>query len=231
MMKIGVIIAMEKEFVRVAALLSDRSEVRHDGGTFVTGRLGDNEIVMMQCGIGKVNAAVGTARLLGWCRPDLVVSTGVAGGADVGMNVMDVVASTECVYHDVYCGSEVAYGQFVGMPARFPSPPEIVERALRLNDDAAVTTPIRAGLIVTGDWFVDQKEKMADILRLFPEAKAVDMESCAIAHTCHLYGVPFISLRIISDIPLKDTRASQYFDFWKKVEDSSFEVTRKFLEK
>lgn len=228
---IGILGAMSVEIEEIKSRIEDKTIGTAGGFTFVRGRLGGKDVVAAECGIGKVNAAVGTARLLGWCRPDLVVSTGVAGGADVGMNVMDVVASTECVYHDVYCGSEVAYGQFVGMPARFPSPTEIVERALRLNDDAAVTTPIHAGLIVTGDWFVDQKEKMAGILRLFPEAKAVDMESCAIAHTCHLYGVPFISLRIISDIPLKDTRASQYFDFWKKVEDSSFEVTRKFLEK
>ena len=86
------------------------------------------------------------------------------------------------------------------------------------------------GLIVSGEWFVDTKEKMQSILETFPEAKAVDMESCSIAQTCHKYGVPFISFRIISDIPLKDNKAQMYFDFWKTMADGSFNVTRAFLE-
>ena len=71
---------------------------------------------------------------------------------------------------------------------------------------------------------------MASILSLFPQAKAVDMESCSIAHTCHLYHTPFISFRIISDIPLKDNKASQYFDFWARLAEGSFNVTKRFLE-
>ena len=55
------------------------------------------------------------------------------------------------------------------------------------------------------------------------------MESCSIAQTCHIYGVPFISFRIISDIPLKDEKASQYFDFWARLAEGSFNVTHKFL--
>ena len=77
---------------------------------------------------------------------------------------------------------------------------------------------------------MDTKEKMSSILEHFPEAKAVDMESCAIAHTCHLYHTPFISFRIISDIPLKDNKASMYFDFWARMAEGSFNVTRHFLE-
>jgi adenosylhomocysteine nucleosidase len=84
--------------------------------------------------------------------------------------------------------------------------------------------------MVSGDWFVDSREKMQEILNHFPEAKAVDMESCAIAQTCHLLGIPFISFRIISDVPLSDHKASQYFDFWSRMADGSFEVTRQFIE-
>ena len=89
---------------------------------------------------------------------------------------------------------------------------------------------IHSGLIVTGDWFVDSKEKMREIVGHFPEAKAVDMESCAIAQVCHIYNVPFISFRVISDIPLRDTDASMYHDFWSKVAENSFNVTRTFIE-
>ena len=80
-------------------------------------------------------------------------------------------------------------------------------------------------------WFVDSQEKMREIVRHFPEAAAVDMESASIAQTCHCYSIPFISFRVISDIPLKDNNASQYHDFWNTVSDTSFEMTKKFLER
>jgi adenosylhomocysteine nucleosidase len=89
---------------------------------------------------------------------------------------------------------------------------------------------LHTGLIVTGDWFVDTRQKMRDIIGHFPEAKAVDMESAAIAQTCYLHHVPFISFRIISDIPLRDTDASQYHDFWSTIADRSFLVTKTFVE-
>ena len=225
-MKIGIIIAMDKEFRRISEQL-DGLKVEIDGGRkFVTGRLGDNELVLHQCGIGKVNAAIGASEMIRRYNPDLMVSTGCAGGGRTDMEVMDIVASTELAYHDVYCGEamgKTVYGQVQGMPARYTSPSELVEKA------KAVSPRVHAGLIVTGDWFVDSKEKMREIVGHFPEAAAVDMESAAIAQTCHIYGIPFISFRVISDIPLKDTNASQYHDFWNTVADNSFETTREFL--
>ena len=110
------------------------------------------------------------------------------------------------------------------MPERFAADPKLLE----VVDKMPVTT--HKGLIVTGDWFVDTREKMQSIIDLFPEAKAVDMESCAIAQACYINKVPFISFRIISDIPLRDTDASQYHNFWSNVANRSFEATRTFLE-
>ena len=225
-MKIGIIIAMDKEFRRISELL-DGLDVELDGGRkFVTGTLGENELVLHQCGIGKVNAAIGASEMIRRYNPDLLVSTGCAGGGRTDMEVMDIVASTELAYHDVYCGEamgKTVYGQVQGMPARYTSPSELVEKA------KAVSPRVHAGLIVTGDWFVDSKEKMREIVGHFPEAAAVDMESAAIAQTCHIYGIPFISFRVISDIPLKDTNAAMYHDFWNTVADHSFETTKEFL--
>ena len=225
-MKIGIIIAMDKEFRRISEQL-DGLKVEIDGGRkFVTGRLGDNELVLHQCGIGKVNAAIGASEMIRRYNPDLMVSTGCAGGGRTDMEVMDIVASTELAYHDVYCGEamgKTVYGQVQGMPARYTSPSELVEKA------KSVSPRVHAGLIVTGDWFVDSKDTMREIVSHFPEAAAVDMESAAIAQTCHIYGIPFISFRVISDIPLKDTNAAMYHDFWNTVADNSFDTTREFL--
>ncbi len=230
MMKIGVIVAMDKEFAQLRLLLDDVQESAHDGEAMVTGRMGDREVMLMRCGIGKVNSAIGAVELMRAYEPDLVVSTGVAGGADVTLRVGDVVVSTECVYHDVYCGSECAPGQVLGLPATFPSPKELISKALALNEQPEGDTQVRAGQIVTGDWFVDSREKMRAILDTFPHATAVDMESCSIAQACHLRHTPFISFRVISDVPLKDEKAAQYFDFWERLANGSFTVTRRFLQ-
>ena len=223
-MKIGIVVAMDKELVQLKALLDHATVEKRGNRDFVTGRVGPCDVVLQKCGIGKVNAAIGAVEMIGNYSPDLIVSSGVAGGADTEMNVADVVVGTHYVYHDAYCGSDCLYGQVAGMPPSFAAPVALVQKALALEG-----CPIHAGLIASGDWFVDSREKMRGIVERFPMVKAVDMESAAIAQTCHVYGLPFVSFRIISDIPLKDNKAQQYFDFWARMAEGSFDVTRKFL--
>ena len=83
-MKIGIIVAMDKEFAQLQTLATDKNKESHAHYDFVTGRIGDNEVIMMQCGIGKVNAAIGADQLISCYHPDIVISTGVAGGAEIG---------------------------------------------------------------------------------------------------------------------------------------------------
>jgi adenosylhomocysteine nucleosidase len=192
-----------------------------------------HEIVLAKCGIGKVNAALGAAEMIRQHHPDVIISSGCAGGNGDDINIQDVVVSSQLVYHDVYCGKAIddttIYGQVQGLPARFDVDAHLLEVAKSLNLQSS-TLNLHPGLIVTGDWFVDTKEKARSIIELFPEAKAIDMESAAIAQTCYIYKVPFISFRIISDIPLRDTDASQYHDFWNTIADRSFQVTKTFVE-
>lgn len=196
----------------------------------------NGNVMVRKCGIGKVNAALGAQRMIDEFHPDCIISSGCAGGNGDDIRVQDVVVSTELCYHDVYCGTAIdnstQYGQVQGLPARYPADPALLAKATALSPLANQQSPIRihSGLIVTGDWFVDSKTKMAEIIGKFPDAKAVDMESCAIAQTCYINQVPFISFRVISDIPLRDTDASQYHDFWNTVADKSFEVTKTFVE-
>ena len=114
-----------------------------------------------------------------------------------------------------------------GLPARYQADPYLLRKSSELKVE---NVEIHQGLIVTGDWFVDTKEKMRSIIDLFPEAKAVDMESCAIAQTCYINKVPFISFRVISDKPLYDTDASQYHNFWDTIAEKSFLTTKAFIE-
>ena len=216
-MKIGVIVAMEKELRQLRDVFSE------------------DEVVVQQCGIGKVNAAIGTMEMIGKHHPDIIISTGCAGGHGEGVRVQDVVVSTELCYHDVYCGTAIGqsvYGQVQGMPARFQADPMLLEVAINTHQPSPIThhPTLHQGLIVTGDWFVDSREKMREILGHFPEAKAVDMESAAIAQTCYRMGVPFISFRTISDLPLQDVDASMYHNFWDIIADNSFQLTHRYLD-
>ena len=193
----------------------------------------NNHVIVEKCGIGKVNAAIGTTEMIRRHRPDVIISSGCAGGNGDDINVQDVVVGREIAYHDVYCGTAIdgstVYGQVQGMPARFQADPMLLEKASELS----LTThqlSLHEGLTVTGDWFVDSKEKMREIIGKFPEAKAVDMESAAIAQACHIFNIPFISFRIISDIPLRDTDASMYHNFWSTIAENSFQITRNFIE-
>ena len=185
----------------------------------------EDKVILQKSGIGKVNAAIQTVEMIRQYKPDVIISSGCAGGNGDDINVQDVVVSTQLAYHDVYCGEAIGhsvYGQVQGFPARFEADAHLLR--------VAQQTGAKPGLIVTGDWFVDSKDKMREIIGHFPDAKAVDMESAAIAHACYIYKVPFISFRVISDIPLRDTDASQYHDFWNTIAQNSFHVTRTFIE-
>lgn len=190
----------------------------------------DGSVRVEKCGIGKVNAALGAQRMINEFQPDVIISSGCAGGNGDDINIQDVVVSAELTYHDVYCGKAIddttVYGQVQGLPARYQADSWLLEKARSL--DCGVK--IHPGLIVTGDWFVDSRDKMREIVGHFPEAKAVDMESCAIAQTCYINKVKFISFRVVSDIPLRDTDASQYHNFWDTIAANSFQVTKTFVE-
>ena len=192
----------------------------------------EDKVILQKSGIGKVNAALQAAEMIRQYKPDCIISSGCAGGNGDDINIQDVVVSTQLAYHDVYCGTAIGksvYGQVQGLPPRFEADPNLLQKAQKLSITNCQLS-IHQGLIVTGDWFVDSKDKMREIVGHFPEAKAVDMESCAIAQACYIYKVPFISFRVISDIPLRDTDASQYHDFWNTIADNSFLVTKTFIE-
>ena len=180
-------------------------------------------------GIGKVNAALTAASLIAAHRPDAMISTGCAGGLAPEPGVMGVVAAASTVYHDVWCGEGNAYGQVQGLPARFDADARLLAVACDLADDPAVETPVCCGLTCTGDKFITDPAELKAVLGAFPEALAVDMESAAIAHACHLHNVPFLSFRVISDTPGAEAHWEQYQDFWGTMADRSFGITRTFL--
>ena len=227
-MTIGIISAMDSEHRQLVERLQDK-KMSGDGNLhYVEGLFGGNRVILPQCGIGKVNAAVGATELIRRFAPDCVISTGVAGGIDTCLRVTDVVVSERLVYHDVWCGNEYEYGQMAEMPAVYEGCVSLLEHALSLNG-TGLESYIHSGLICTGDQFITNRTELDAIKQRFPDGLAVDMESVAIAQTCYLYNTPFLSFRIISDTPGADKHFEQYQNFWGEMADRSFHVTETFL--
>lgn len=225
-MVIGIINAMQKEHEQIVALLQEVQAETVGRSSFVSGTLNGCRLVLLQCGIGKVNAAVGAVELIHHFHPDLLINTGVAGGIDARLQVMDVVAGERVAYHDVDCGPESELGQVQGLPLYYEADRRLYEAALQLQ----TATRIHGGLICSGDRFITDRAQLDAIKAQFPDGLAVDMESGAIAQVCHLYQVPFLSFRIISDTPGAEEHFAQYQNFWGEMADRSFAVTQSLLE-
>lgn len=224
-MTIGIMTAMSVEYRQVAAMLQNTETVQSGPQEFLIGTVGENRVVLLQSGIGKTNAAAGVTNLIMTFRPDCIISTGVAGGIDTRLDVMDVVVGKEICYHDVYCGEDCDPGQVQGLPKFFKGDEGLLAVATSLETDVHIVP----GLICTGDQFITSREEMDAIKEKYPQGLAVDMESAAIAQVCHLWKVPTLSFRIISDTPGIKAHFNQYLNFWETMADKSFAVTKEFL--
>lgn len=225
-MKIGIIVAMSKELRLLLNELTDKTDVTVDNVVFHVGRIGTHIVYAMQCGIGKVNAAIGTQLLINKFSPDLVINTGVAGGACQDAKQMDVVIGAKIAYHDVWCGPGTEYGEAAGCPLYFASDKTVIKAAEHLH----LSEPLKFGLICSGDKFIASKEEIQAIKKHFPDVTAVDMESASIAQVCYLKNKPFFILRVISDNPdTESDNSSQYEDFWETAPAKTFQVLTNIL--
>ena len=226
MKKIGIICAMQREEEQLASRLQVVKTVAAGPFMFGKGILNGCEIILAQSGMGKVNAALCALELIKNFTPDCVINTGVAGGLQPTLNVLDSVIGTQYVYHDVWCGDGNEKGQVQGLPARFVSDRRLAEAALMGG-----CSNVKHGLTCTGDQFITDKEALSRIKADFPDGLAVDMESAAIAQVCFLMHVPFLSIRIVSDTPgATPDHFSQYLDFWKELSERSFKNLHSMLE-
>lgn len=210
---------MEKELRLLLPLLSEPRTTVIDGITFYLGDAGNHSLIIMKSGIGKVNAALATMQLIRQFAPDLVINTGVAGGTGSDAKILDVVVGDRIAYHDVWCGPETLEGQAANCPLYFESDRNVTSLPVLQGNPH-----VRHGLIASGDVFVSDPAVVAHIKEMYPEVLAVDMESAAIAHTCHLLNTPFFCLRVVSDTPGEADNIAQYDNFWEDAPRHSFEI-------
>lgn len=224
--KIGIIVAMSKEYDLVRNLLVDAKEEHFLNFDFSVGHIGDKEIVLMKSGIGKVNATIATLELISHFKPDCIINTGVAGGIDQFVRVGDIIVGEESCYHDFYCGEVNDHQAELGYPEFIPADRALHASLLRTTEGM---DNVKFGLICTGDQFITNREELFKIKAKHPAGMAVDMESNSIAHTCFMHKTPFVSFRIISDTPWVDNHEEQYLNFWDEAPQRTFDLLRSLL--
>lgn len=228
-MKIGIIGAMEQEVAILKEAIDNCQEVSKASCTFYSGQIHGVEVVVLQSGIGKVAASIGTTLLINDYQPDVIINTGSAGGFDSSLSVGNVVVSTEVRHHDADVtafGYEI--GQMAGQPAAFPADEKLISIAESALEQMSDKHAVR-GLICTGDAFVCTAERQAFIRAHFPSVIAVEMEASAIAQTCYQFNVPFVVVRAISDVADKESPMS-FEEFLPLAAKSSSDMIFKMIE-
>lgn len=198
---IGIICAMELELQGLLDIIDTDSTLEKAGTTFYKGKIGNTEVVLVQCGIGKVSSAICTQMLIDFYEPAVIINSGVAGALSKEVTVGDVVIATSAVQHDF---DSTAFGDPKGTLEIFgkkmielPADEEISEKLFEAAKNLEGTRAFR-GIVATGDKFVADSEERLSIGKEF-SALACEMEGGAMAQVCVRAGVPFAILRSISD--------------------------------
>ena len=228
-MKFGIIAAMEEEKRLLEEEMMIKKKTTVANWEFIEGTLVGKSIVLVQSGIGKVMSALAAGILIDRFGVDLVINTGSAGGFGTSLEIGDIVIGTELAYCDAdVTAFNYVYGQMPGMPARFAMNQDFlpsIEQAI-----AKVDLKSHTGLIVSSDSFIHTREQRTHILKHFPDVMASEMEGAAIAQACHAFGVPFIVIRAISDIPERGTSAVDFDTFIVQAGKRSAQMVHQLLQ-
>ena len=199
MTKLGIVGAMQLEVETLLAAMQDVNVVVKPVATFYEGKLEGLDVVVVQCGVGKVNAAMCTQCLCDCFGVTHLVNTGIAGSLCADLDIADLVVSKDAMYHDFDCvhfGYEM--GRVPGMDVvAFPA--DEMMAALAFSAAEKVNPGhTKTGRVASGDLFVAEKNAKERIIQR-TGALCTEMEGAAIAHTAYRNGVPFVVIRAISD--------------------------------
>jgi len=230
-MKIGIVAAMQEELESFLKAMPGHEETDHGRFNYYTGKIYGTDIVLLLCGIGKVNAAVGTTLLIEKFKPDYIINSGVGGGfANGTLKIGDIIISSEVRHHDVDATAfDYEHGQVPGMPAAFYPDEELKELACAIIPDDD-NIKIYEGQILSADMFVHRDEQVHTIRERFQSVMAAEMEGAAIAQTCCLFNIPFLIIRSISDIVDDAESHNTYNQTMQKTADNSVSFVLKLLQ-
>ena len=228
---IGIICALSIEVEELTKLLENKQENTYAKMKYISGTINGKEVVMTECGIGKVNAAMSTQVMIDRYNPDIIINSGIAGSVSRELKIGDIVISKDCVQHD-FDGTQmgdpkglIQYNDETRID--IPVNNEIANKLFDACKDIE-NTNVMCGRIATGDFFVAEKSMRQSIADEF-SAVACEMEGGAVAQVCYRNEVPCAVLRCISD----DFDENQFMDFMEfrfLAADKSMAAIKNFLQ-
>ncbi len=200
MSRIGIIGAMDEE----VDILKNEMEIKGiktiANMNFYIGAIENREIILVRCGIGKVNAAICTQILISVFTVEAVINIGVAGAVKDDLDVLDIVISTDVQQHDFdVTGFGYKLGEIPRMEKSiFQADKGLIKKALYASKKILDNNKAIEGRIVSGDIFVSDIVLKQNLLKNF-DAYCTEMEGAAVGHTCYVNNIPFVIIRVMSD--------------------------------
>ena len=202
-MNIGIIVATDRELIEIKNIMDTFEERDIYELTFVKGKINGKKVIVVKCGVGKVNAARTTQILIDKFDVDKIINIGAAGGINPELKIQDIVIGEKLVQYDFDISSAGDYekGEIQGIGKFIRSDYELInicKKVLEKRSDNSINVVI--GTIATADIFCSDLETSRKVREEFG-AECVEMEGAAIAQVCFLDKVPFLVIRGISDTP------------------------------
>lgn len=198
---IGIIAAMNEEVETIKKIMKGISTKKIYNLEFITGKINEKEVVLVKCGVGKVNSARTTQILIDNFNLEYVINVGTAGSLNENIEIGDIVIAEKLVQHDFDItagGREKGYITDVGK--YFYSDESLINKSKTIIENMNENFKAITGLIATGDIFV-QDIKVKNTIKEEFNADCTEMEGAAMAQVCTLADIPFIVIRSISDKP------------------------------
>lgn len=200
MNKIGIIGAMELEVEELKAQMNTTNIIRKAGMEFHEGTLLKASVVIVQSGVGKVNAALCVQILADVFGVTHIINTGVAGSLNAKLDIGDILISKDALHHDVDAtifGYQLGEIPQMGM-REFPADERLIQLAIASCEKVNPDVHAIAGRVVSGDQFISSKEIKTKLIENYA-GDCTEMEGAAIAHGAYLNQIPFVIIRAISD--------------------------------
>ncbi len=228
-MKIGILCAIPEELRHFSR--QEQPDTTIGGRDFYRGTHAKHELVLVECGIGKVNAALASTLLLHEFQCELLIFSGVAGGLDSELQIGDLVIADELLQHDF--GTIVEREMIAHRAGSFPVGRPKENRPFRLRGDLrarieAAHPKARFGRILTGDVFLNCKETRQELFTKF-EAQAIEMEGGAVAQVAEQFGKPCLIVRSLSDLAGEES-IDDFPAFLKQAAEKSCRVVDTILD-